>query len=283
MGEQPRNIIVSGAARGIGRSLARHFLDQGDRVFLLDIQEDELKYCVDVHLRAHAGRAAYAVCDLRDPEAIRQAIRQAAGFLGGRVDVLVNNGGIAAPQWRDGKTMEDPATLAEWQAYLATNLTAPFVASQACLPFLKRDEVVATDAGAAAAAEGVGSGAAGPCIVLVGSLRAHRSDADQEGYAASKAGLLGLLHSMAVSLGRWGVRVNLVAPGRIKAAHECRAGDEAGRGWAAQVEGPDVADHPANRAGRPRDVARAVEYLVGAGFVTGAELAVDGGALKKKN
>ncbi|KAK7914950.1 short chain alcohol dehydrogenase [Apiospora marii] len=284
MGEQSRNVIVSGAARGIGRSLSRHFLDKGDRVFLLDIQEDELKYCVDVHLKQHADRAAYGVCDLRDPESIRQAIKKAALFFGGRIDVLVNNGGIAAPQWRDGKTMEDPDTLAEWQAYMETNLTAPFVTSQACLPFMKRDEIVATDAGAEALASNIES-TPGPCIVHIGSFRAHQSDPNQEGYAASKAGQLGLMHSMAISLARWGIRVNLVAPGRIKAAHECREGDEAGdgAGWANQVAGKDVADHPTNRAGRPRDVAQAVEYLVGAGFVTGEELTVDGGALKKKN
>ncbi|KAK7984705.1 hypothetical protein PG988_002327 [Apiospora saccharicola] len=268
MGEQTRNVIVSGAARGIGRSLSRHFLDKGDRVFLLDIQEDELKYCVDVHLAKHADRVAYALCNLRDPEAIRQAIKKAALFFGGRIDVLVNNGGIAAPQWRDGKTMEDPDTLGEWQAYMETNLTAPFVASQACLPFMKRDEVLASDEGAAEVAAEVGS-TAGPCIVHIGSFRAHQSDPNQEGYAASKAGQLGLMHSMAISLARWGIRVNLVAPGRIKAAHECREGDEAGVEWAHQVEGKDVADHPTNRAGRPRDVAQAVDYLINAGFVTG--------------
>lgn len=282
MAEQFRNVIVSGAARGIGRSLSRHFLDKGDRVFLLDIQEDELKYCVDVHLKRHAGRAAYGVCNLRDPEAIRQTIQKAADFFGGRIDVLINNGGIAAPQWRDGKTMEDPGTLAEWQAYMETNLTAPFVTSQACLPFMKRDEILATDEGAAAVAAAVGS-TAGPCIVHIGSFRAHQSDPNQEGYAASKAGQLGLMHSMAISLAQWGIRVNLVAPGRIKAAHECREGDEAGTEWAHQVEGKDVADHPTNRAGRPRDVAQAVDYLINAGFVTGQELTVDGGALKKKN
>ncbi|KAK8016686.1 hypothetical protein PG993_014875 [Apiospora rasikravindrae] len=247
MGEQARNVIVSGAARGIGRSLSRHFLDKGDRVFLLDIQADELQCCVDVHLKRHAGRAA------------RRAL-----FFGGRVDVLVNNGGIATPQWRDGKAMEDPDTLAR-------------VAG--------RDEIADSVDGADAVAADVGS-TAGPCIIHIGSFRAHQSDANQGGYASTKAGQLGLMHSMAISLARWGIRVNLVAPGRIKAAHECRDGDEAGEeeaGWARQVVGKDVADHPANRAGRPRDIAQAVEYLVSAGFVTGEELTVDGGALKMKS
>jgi NAD(P)-dependent dehydrogenase (short-subunit alcohol dehydrogenase family) len=101
-------------------------------------------------------KCGYAVCDLRDPKAIRITIKKAAEFLGGTVDVLVNNvsfalsrsqarfkaqtkhiqGGIAAPYWSNGKTFKDEETLDEWQAYVETNLTAPFVASQAVVPYM---------------------------------------------------------------------------------------------------------------------------------------------------
>ncbi|KAF4550862.1 Enoyl-(Acyl carrier protein) reductase-like protein 22 [Elsinoe fawcettii] len=124
---------------------------------------------------------------------------------------------------------------------------------------------------------------AGACIIHVGSFRAHQSDPNQEGYGASKAGLLGLTHSMAISLGKHGIRVNLVAPGRIKATHESKEGDEKGTEWEALNQDKDVDDHATNRAGRPMDIADAVEYLVKAGFVTGQEITVDGGALKKKS
>jgi len=67
---------------------------------------------------------------------------------------------------------------------------------------------------------------AGPCVIHIGSFRAHQSDPNQEGYASTKAGQLGLMHSMAISLAPHGIRVNLVAPGRIKVAHECKDGDE---------------------------------------------------------
>lgn len=123
---------------------------------------------------------------------------------------------------------------------------------------------------------------AGPCIIHIGSFRAHQSDPNQEGYASSKAGQLGLMHSMAMSLGKYGVRVNLVAPGRIKVAHECKDGDEKGMQWTEQNEEKDVGDHATNRAGRPKDIADAVEYLVNASFITGQDITVDGGALKKK-
>lgn len=122
----------------------------------------------------------------------------------------------------------------------------------------------------------------GPCIIHISSFRAHHSDPNQEGYASSKAGQLGLMHSMAVSLQQWGIRVNVISPGRIKVAHESKEGDEKGMEWAEQNEEDDIEHHLTNRAGRPKDIADAAEYLVNASFVTGQEIVVDGGASKKK-
>ena len=87
---------------------------------------------------------------------------------------------------------------------------------------------------------------------------------------------------MAVSAAIWGIRVNLIAPGRIKVSHECKEGDENDHTWEASVEERDVKQHPVNRAGRPMDVFEAADYLINAGFVTAQELTVDGGALKTK-
>ncbi|KAK1965110.1 short chain alcohol dehydrogenase [Colletotrichum sublineola] len=280
------NVVISGGARGIGRALTRYFLEAGHKVYVFDVDEDELEYTVKVHLKTHhdAGRLAYATCNLRDVDDIRAKVKTAAaaegGLFDGTIDVLVNNGGIASPYWRDGKTMEDPDTLEEWRAYVDTNLTGPFAMSQACVPYMKARRADAAD-GAQTAEDG-GAGA-GPCILHIGSFRAQQSDPNQEGYAASKAGQLGLTHSMAISLGALGIRVNLIAPGRIKVGHESREGDEAGRSWEEQVLDKDVDDHPTNRAGRPKDIADAALYLMDAGFVTGQELVVDGGALRKKN
>lgn len=301
-----RGVVISGGGRGIGRALARHFLSKGDRVYLLDVDADELHHTVHVHLGKHnPTNLSSAICDLRNADEIRKTITDAAKFLGGHIDVLINNAstppqipaplqpgapsapantstcattttGIATPQWKDGKTMLDASTLDEWRAYVDTNLTAPFAVSQAALPYMKCD--AAADARDARHIAGPG-----PCIVHIGSFRAHQSDPNQEGYAATKAGQLGLMHSMAVSCEPWGIRVNLVAPGRIKVAHECKEGDEKGMSWAETLEEKDVQQHPANRAGMPEDIAQAVDYLVNAGFVTGQEITVDGGALKKKN
>jgi NAD(P)-dependent dehydrogenase (short-subunit alcohol dehydrogenase family) len=272
MEEETRNVLITGSAQGIGRSLARNFLDKGDKVFLVDINEEELTYCAAEHLKKYSDRISYAVCDLRSPKDIYATVEKAAKFFDNRIHVLINNGGIATPQWKDGKTMEDKSTLNEWQAFIETNLTAPFVMSQACIPYMKWGSDNAAQS----------SLKAGPCIIHVGSFRAHQSDPNQEGYASTKSGLLGLMHSMAVSLGQYGIRVNLIAPGRIKVAHESREGDEKRTAFEEQIEDRDVEQHPANRAGRPNDIVLAAEYLIAAGFVTGQEVIVDGGVLKKK-
>lgn len=87
-------------------------------MYVFDIDEEELKHTVLTHLKTYSDSKAldYAVCNLRDVEDIRAKVKKAAEFLGGRVDVLVNNGGIATPQWKDGKTITDFDTISEWQA-----------------------------------------------------------------------------------------------------------------------------------------------------------------------
>lgn len=290
----PRNILVSGGARGIGRAMSRMFLEGGHKVFIFDIDKEELEHTTKVHLKTYyeESRVSSAICDLRNVQDIREKVKEAAKFFDNCIDVLINNGGIASPQWKDGKTMEDLDTFEEWQAYIDTNLTAPFAVSQACIPYMKSR----SSDSKLGAHKVPGSG---PCIIHIGSFRAHQSDPNQEGYASSKSGQLGLMHSMAISLSPLGIRVNLIAPGRIKVAHEsklgklfnfCRTcvltkqnlGDQEGTSWESQVSEKDVSEIPTNRAGRPRDIVDAALYLIDAGFVNGQDITVDGGALRLK-
>lgn len=141
-------------------------------------------------------------------------------------------------------------------SYVETNLTAPFVVSQACLRYMEIREGDESNPGPL---QNDGHSIGGPCIIHIGSFRALQSDPNQEGYASTKAGLLGLMHSMAISLKGLGIRVNLVAPGRIKVAHECKQGDEDKTLWSDLNGDKDIEDHPTNRAGRPKDIADAVE------------------------
>ncbi|KEF56944.1 uncharacterized protein A1O9_07134 [Exophiala aquamarina CBS 119918] len=272
-------IVISGAGQGIGRALARHFASKGHKIFVLDVNEDNIKHTAEVHLKEYfeTNNVGWAVCDLRSVDSIRQTVRsKAAVFLDNHIDFLVNNAGISNPYWGDGKTMEDESVLEQWQAYVETNLTGTFVMSQACLPYMKVDRQEDKQK-----LPGSKVGTVGPCIIHISSFRALISDPNQEGYASTKAALLGLTQSMAVSMQSLGIRVNQVSPGRIKATHEHREGEEKGRAeWGMGED--DVKDHPTNRAGVPEDIAEAVEYLLGAGFVTGQDLVVDGGVGKVK-
>jgi len=172
--------------------------------------------------------------------------------------------------------MADPETIDEWQAHVETNLTASFAMSQACIPFMKHDSHEA------AKKQATSQDDAGPCIIHIGSFRALQSDPNQEGYAATKAGQLGLTHAMAISCEPWGIRVNLIAPGRMRATHECKEADEKGEEWQDIVGEEDIDDHPVNRPGKAEDIAQAAEFLMEAGFITGQDITVDGGASKKK-
>jgi ribonuclease Z len=243
-------------------------------VFILDFNKEELEHTTKVHLGAFSEKnnLAWSLCDLRNRDEIRDAAKKAAEFFSDRIDVLVNNGGISSPFWKDGKSMDDFDTAVEWQAYMDTNLSAPFLLSQAVLPYMKTSnnrEIRKQQR------EG-----ASPCIIHISSFRMLQSDPNQEGYASSKSGLMGLTHSMAVSLSEFGIRVNLIAPGRIRVAHESKKGDEEGLQW--KIEGDDAEKFAANRGGMPEDIAECAEWLVGAGFVTGQSITIDGGATMQK-
>jgi len=215
-------------------------------------------------------------------------------------------------------TMEDPATADQWQEYVDVNLSAPFLMGQAVLPFMKAQStgrgkeeprIVDRETDVKRADEfanlpvdlhGKDKLDEGGCIINISSFRAHQSDPDCEGYGATKAGLLGLTQAMAVSCQRWGVRVNMISPGWVSVQHECREGDEKAantQGAPHEVEAKDARteiwirnhdeehhrQHPAGRVGRGEDIAEAVEYVTGAGFMSGQELILDGGASKRKN
>ncbi|MDB6080549.1 MAG: family oxidoreductase [Akkermansiaceae bacterium] len=159
-----------------------------------------------------------------------------------RLDAIVSNAGIS-----EFKSLAE-STLEDWNRVLAINLTGAFLLAKEGEHALR-------------AAKGA--------MVLIASSRAHMSEPDTHAYSASKGGQVALSHSLAISLGP-DVRVNCISPGWINVSGEA-------------LSGKDHAQHPAGRVGTPDDIAAAVSYLIGedAGFVTGAELIVDGGMTRK--
>lgn len=309
---EKKNIVITGAARGIGRATARHLALLGHRLFLIDIDVEELSYTAKTYIpgqltgQVNGTKAPTAVghgaCDLRDPAAIKSTIKAAADFFGGRIDVLVNNAGIARAQFSGGRSMADPSVFDEWQAYMETNLTAPFLVSQACIPFMTIeddgrkehvDSVIRPEAAYAATDRltenhrGTFSARAkqGPSIINIASFRARQSEPNCEGYAASKGGILGLTQAMAISCAQWGIRCNAILPGYIYVQHENKQSDEieGHEWWAKDVPAERHRKHPTGRIGYGEDVAETIEWLMGAGFVTGQEIVVDGGMSKIKH
>lgn len=153
----------------------------------------------------------------------------------------------------------------DWNNSIETNLTAPMLMSQACLPMLNKTFARQQ----------------GGCILHISSTRAFMSEPNNEPYSATKAGLLGLSQAMAVSLADEGIRVNAILLGWINAANECKEADENGQTWEDGLSKDDQAWHLTGRVGNVEDVLRAVEYLVYADGATGSELVVDGGVTRK--
>jgi len=180
--------IVTGAARGIGRAIARRLLHDGWRVGVVDLPGSGLA-------RGHAGsRVVVVEGDVAEEETARRVVRAVTARFG-RLDGLVSNAGIMV------RKPLRALTLAEWRKVLDTNLTAAYLFARAAEKPLR---------------------AAGGAIVLIASTRALMSEPNTESYSASKGGLVALSHALAVSLGS-DVRVNCVSPGWIVVRREEQA------------------------------------------------------------
>ncbi|HEU4380311.1 MAG TPA: SDR family oxidoreductase [Hyphomicrobiaceae bacterium] len=203
--------------------------------------------CADLDGEAAAQVAAeiggIAVqCDVGQEADIERLIAVVRSRLG-RIDAIVSNAGMAkfAPLAQ--------TTLEAWNQVLASNLTSTFLLAKAAVGDLER---------------------AHGAIVTIASTRAHMSEPGTLAYSASKGGVVALTHALALTLAPK-VRVNCVSPGWIDT------------GKHGPLTPSDHAQHPAGRVGRVQDIAGAVAYLLSdaAGFITGAELVVDGGMTRK--
>ena len=251
MTDNPRKCaLVTGGGQGIGRAIARCLLENGWAVVITDIDREAGKETEAEF--ASLGPCLFQSADVREEEEVKAAVVAALARFD-RLDGLVNNAGLAKA--RIAKPTE--LSLADWNQVIGTNLTGAFLSAKHAATHLC---------------------ATGGAIVNIASTRALMSEPEYEAYAASKGGLVALTHALAVSLGPE-VRVNCVSPGWIDVSGEKK---KSARKPAA-LSAADHAQHPVGRVGRPEDIAEAVLYLLSerSGFVTGANLVVDGGMTRK--
>jgi 3-oxoacyl-[acyl-carrier protein] reductase len=237
-----RIAIVTGASRGIGRGIAEA-LARGGATVVCAARGQNAAATADA-IRAAGGAAEPVTLEVTDRASIDALV---AGTIErhGRIDVMVNNAGIA----RDQLMLRMKA--ADWDEVIATNLTAAFGLVQAVLKPMIRQR----------------SGR----IVNISSVVGQTGNAGQANYAASKAGLIGFTKAVAREVASRNITVNVVAPGLIETDMTKAVTDKAQGEWASQI--------PLGRIGTVADVAAAVCFLASdeASYITGQVLAVNGG------
>jgi NAD(P)-dependent dehydrogenase (short-subunit alcohol dehydrogenase family) len=239
-----RRVLVTGAARGLGRAIALAAADAGAAIAICDVLQAELAVTA-AELEARGAVTFAAVCDVTDVGAVQRTVAAAQQALDG-VDTLVNNAGVLAV----GRIAE--LTDETWDRVLDVNLGGTFRMTRAVLPAMLE--------------AGAGS------IVQIASITPIKGEARTAAYSASKGGIIGLTRSLAAEVARSGVRVNAVAPGFILTDQTADVFvGETGEWVRRQV--------PAGRLGTPEDVAGMVVYLASdaSRYVTGQVLSVDGG------
>ena len=233
--------FITGARRGIGRAIAVKFAQNGaDCVLLARSAPDDLAD----EIRGLGRRALALACDVSDAEAVESAVKQAIAEFG-KIDVLVNNAGIA----QDGLLIR--MKLEQWQNVIDVNLSGAFYCTKAVARHMLK-----ANAGR---------------IITISSVIGQMGNAGQANYAASKAGLIGFTKSVAKELGSRGITANAIAPGFITTDMTAELSEEAKTALLQNV--------PLGKLGEPEDVAEVALFLAspGARYITGQVLNVDGG------
>ncbi|MEO1016699.1 MAG: glucose 1-dehydrogenase [Pseudomonadota bacterium] len=244
---EDRKVIVTGAGRSIGESIARRFGSEGAFVAVLDL-DDKAAERVAAAIRSAGGEALDIDVDLTNTRGLRLALDRARKELGG-VDILINNASVVTKntiQETDGD---------DWDLELDVTLKAAYLASREILRYMVE------------AGQGV--------IINLGSVNAHMA-LGHPAYSAAKAGVTSLTRSIAVEYGPLGIRCNMVSPGTVRTENDK---------WRKRLQiDPEIVEklerwYPVGRIGDAKDVAAAVAFLASdeASFINGADLVVDGG------
>jgi len=240
-----KTALVTGASRGIGRATALALGKAGAQVLVHYSASPKEAEEVVAEIRKSGARADAVQADLSAADGAHTLAAKVRGIVGGRLDILVANAGVAKSATIEETTVED------FDRLFAVNVRAPFFLVQQLLPILSD----------------------GSSVILVSSLAAHASVGTLAAYAATKGAIDTLVKHFASAFGARGIRVNAVAPGVINTDMSSFARSEVGRDSTLGMQA-------LQRIGEPDDVAQVIAFLASdaARWITGDAVRVDGGS-----
>lgn len=243
---QDKNVIITGASRGIGRGIALVFAEHGARVAFTYSSSEGPALELEAELRGKGVEARAFKSDASSFAAAEELVAQVLEHFGG-IDVLINNAGITKDNLLMRMTEEDFDTVIE------TNLKSVFNMTKGVQRTLLKQR----------------SGS----IINMSSVVGVKGNAGQTNYAASKAGMIGFTKSVALELGSRNIRCNAVAPGFIETEMTAKLDPKTVQSWREAI--------PMKRGGTPEDIANACLFFASdlSAYVTGQVLHVDGGML----
>lgn len=236
--------VVTGASRGIGRSIALHLAEQGAKV-VVNYSGSEAKANEVVELIQTAGGEAIAVqASVANGDDVTRLMKETMDHFGA-IDILVNNAGIT----RDNLLMRMKDD--EWEDVISTNLKGVYLTTKAVTRQMMKQRK--------------------GCIINVSSIVGATGNPGQTNYVAAKAGVIGMTKSVAQELASRGITVNAVAPGFIETEMTDQLPEEVKSAMLSQI--------PLQHFGKPEDIAAAIAFLASddAGYITGQTLHVNGG------
>ncbi len=242
-----KRVLITGAARGLGREFTLHLAQLGAQVLAVDVREEELH--ATAALAAERSKEIFTLLtDVSDSEQTTALAARAVDTMGG-LDALVNNAAVVAGLTR---TPFDEIDEREWDRVLTVNVKGAWLCARAAVPVLRQ--------------------AGGGSIVNLASEVAFSGSAGLAHYVTSKAAIIGLTRVLSRELGPFHIRVNALAPGFIST-----------EGSRSLLAGPtyDTTATPLGRIGQPADLLGALALLISdeSSFITGQTLLINGGRL----
>ena len=241
-----KNVIITGASRGIGKGIAEVFAKHGANIAFTYHSSDEKAKSLETELSVNGRKTKGYKSDASDFEAAQQLVKDVMDDFGS-IDVLVNNAGIT----KDGLLMR--MSEEDFDSVMNNNMKSVFNMTKAvATPMLK---------------------AKSGSIINMSSVVGITGNAGQANYAASKAAINGFTKSIALELGSRNIRCNAIAPGFIETEMTEALGEETVKQWRAQI--------PLKRGGTPEDIANTTLFLASdlSSYVTGQVIHVCGGRL----